>query len=226
MKNGLIVLAVMLLSGCEEFPTTNDLNVDPDLLIEYNVILHDALKYPICGGTVIKSTTKKTRIITAGHCINGAIYNILYGGDPTMYIMPQNGKLYPVKIFDYEPIFTDIAILETVEDPIPLQRKANLLPYEPNECDFIWTLGLGGGEPDAFSFGIVSKTGVVDHYGRTMNQFDCTVWYGNSGGGIFNSDGKLVGVVSQMGPQFHEEPETGWMYGTTVTHMREVLTRN
>lgn len=221
-KNAFLFLWAILILGCGSTP---ELNVDPDLLMEYNVIVHDSFGNPICGGTVIKSTFNKTVVITAAHCVYGAIYNVLYGGDATMYIMPQDQQLYQVTVGRYEPIFTDVATLETNTDPIPIQRAASIVLQEPEECEFVWTIGLGGGEPDAFSFGIVSKIGIIDHYGRTMNQFDCTAWYGNSGGGVFNADGDLISIVSQMGPQFHDEPETGWFYGATVEHIREVLNR-
>jgi hypothetical protein len=212
------MLVAIMLTGCSDTYIIYGLDVDPYRLTEYNTILHDSIQRPLCGSTVIESTDTRTRVITAAHCVDSG---------STFYIQPNNEELYEVEVIAFNYNDTDLAVLQTIDNPIPVQPAALVAMNEPELGADIWTLGCGAGEPDALSKGIVSKIYVEGHYGRLMNQFDITVWYGNSGGGIFDYQGTLVGVVSQFGPQFERgwfggEPETGWMYGVPVSKMREM----
>jgi S1-C subfamily serine protease len=207
------MILTLLCIGCiNVYP---DPEMDPIVLADYNVILHKSADGgPICGATIINPNT----IITAAHCvINPYDY----------YIEPSDRKLYPVDIIaiDYFTT-TDLAVLETRVNIS--QPTATVSSNEPRYGEDIWVIGCGGGECDALSKGIVSKLNVTGHHNTIMNQFDVTAWYGNSGGGVFDDTGRLVGVVSQFGPQFDRswyssEPETGWMYGCTVKAINNIL---
>lgn len=205
---------LMLFAGCGDNIYLN-LETDPYLLTEYNVALHrSAGGDPICGATVIQEGV----VVTASHCVDSP-------GD--YHVQTNSGAMIPVEIIGIDNFETsDVAILHPLM-PFPPQHRALLERREPVLGEDIWVIGCGGGECDALSKGIVSKLGVTGHHGMTMNQFDVTAWYGNSGGGIFDSQGDLVGVVSQFGPQFDRgysgEPETGWMYGCTVEAIRRLL---
>lgn len=204
--------------GCFENNIYFNLETDPEILQEYNLILYkSATSSPICGATL----TDKG-IVTASHCVDKA-YDYFVG--------PSDNLRYPVKIVAIDAFeTTDLAVLEPTKS-LPWQPEARVAWSEPDFGEDIWVIGCGAGECDALSKGIVSKLSVEGHYGMEMNQFDVTAWYGNSGGGIFNNQGILVGVVSQFGPQFGEnqEPEpdagaeTGWMYGCTVEAINRVL---
>jgi S1-C subfamily serine protease len=216
MKTLLCAALMFLVVGCINNNILVGLETDPSLLADYNVALHmEGYDGPICGATVVDDHTA----ITASHCVDAAVGYL---------IEPNNGELYPVTIKAVNAFETsDLAVLNIIG--LPYQPTADVASSEPRFGDDIWVIGCGGGECDALSKGIVSKLGVKDHYGLTANQFDVTTWYGNSGGGVFDRYGRLVGVVSQFGPQFDRgytgEPETGWMYACPVAAIREILSR-
>jgi hypothetical protein len=211
----MLVLMIGLFLGCgDTIYNTEGLSVDPQVLLEYNVVLHWGDWGPVCGSAVVESTRDQTLIVTAGHCI-------LTGEQ--MLVETNDGDLYPVELLDYELIDSDLALLGATK-PIPIQQAAVVALQEPRPGEDAWTVGFGAREKDALSKGIVSKIFTKGHYGRTMNMYDVTVWYGNSGGGFYDSQGRLIGTVSQFGPQFDGHgPETGWAYGCTVKHIRRLL---
>ncbi|RLF68232.1 MAG: hypothetical protein DRN26_00210 [Thermoplasmata archaeon] len=210
----LLALLIML-SACTNV-TVYSGNEKPNfyLLAEYNLPLYmENYSSPICG-----TTLTSRGIVTASHCVNGPPVQL--------YVQDSTGSLYPVEVIAIDSFeTTDIAVLSIPRD-LNLNLRAEIAKVEPEVGQDVWITGCGAGECDAFSYGIVSKIYVRDHYGMIANQFDATIWYGNSGGGIFDSDNKLVGVVSQFGPQFNRqgggEPETGWLYGCPVKAIRQV----
>ena len=210
----LLLFSLFMFTGCGDNIYLN-LETDPYLLTEYNVALYATYAGdPICGATVIQEGV----VVTASHCVNSP-------GD--YHVKTNDGSMIPVQIIGIDNFeTTDVAILRPLF-AFPPQHRALLSRQEPKLGEDVWVVGCPSGECDSLSKGIVSKLGVTGHHGMKMNQFDVTAWYGNSGGGIFNSRGDLVGVVSQFGPQFYRgwsgEAETGWMYGCTVEATRRVL---
>ncbi len=209
MKKLLALSCLMFAVGCGDMYVYIGLDVDPAILADYNVILHiKSDGDPVCGATLVNSNTA----ITAAHCIAASYRDY--------FIEPSDGVIYPVEIIAVNAFETsDLAVLRIEE--LLYQPVATVSTGEPRFGEDIWVIGCGGGECDALSKGIVSKLGVIDHYDMVANQFDVTAWYGNSGGGIFDATGELVGVVSQFGPQ--GGGKVGWMYGCTVGAINKIL---
>jgi len=204
-----------MLHGCGDVINYYDVphGVDPSLLTEYNAILHSNLYGPICGSAIVKSNLNGAYAVTASHCVIGT-------GD-SFSLENNNGDIYPATVIAVDATSTDLALLHSKE--FPVQEHARISASEPELGETVWTSGYGAGIPDSLTKGIVSKLDCIGHMGRPMNMFDITSWYGNSGGGIYSDDGKLVGTVSQFGPQFDAYgPETGWIYGCTVEGIRNI----
>jgi len=213
MKKLLALLCLMFAVGCTDidYYQMNGLKVSPSLLASYNVVVQRDW-HGVCGSAVIKSDETETLILTAAHCVD-----FDWG---TYSIVTNDGQEHDAEIIKREYIATDLALLRTYQ-PIPVQPATTPAFAEPAATTEAWTVGFGGGEPDAFSYGIVSKVYVIDHYDKLANQFDMTIWYGNSGGGVYNADGRLIGIVSQFGPQ--GGAMQGWMYACPVSAIRRFL---
>lgn len=218
MKKLLLMVLALLLCNCgtDIYYMTDGLTTDVDNLLDYNIIFqHDGKG--VCGGTIISSDQNTTCVITAAHCISLRT---------PMSIEVNDGSSYNVELIDANIVSSDLALLCTEVD-MPVQIFSHVPYTEPEVAEDVWTLGYPARMKDAVSRGIVSKLNTTGHYGRPMNYFDVTVWYGSSGSGIFNKYGELVGVVSQFGNQFDvPEPhgaETGWVFGCRIREIRRLL---
>lgn len=75
----------------------------------------------------------------------------------------------------------------------------------------VWTYGHPGGLDYTVSRGIISSVKeVIDSSPQSFIQFDAKAYQGNSGGPLFNDDGKVIGVVSRLLAQ------TGGSYGFAI----------
>lgn len=212
-----LALLLLLCIGCgDTYYIDNyiyeDLEVDPYQLVEYNVILHEG-EEAICGAVVIASKSSSCLILTAAHCTS-------WVGVKPYSVQPTDGNLYSVRVERREIETSDLALLECV-DNLPIQIAAPVKESEPSLGETCFTTGFGAGVPDALSQGVVSKIYVRDHYDKIANQFDITAYYGNSGGGIFDAYGRVVGIMSQFGPA--GAGKIAWMYGCTAKAINEII---
>lgn len=135
-------------------------------------------------------------VLTAGHCVDGET--------PPEYFV-TNGQCYRIFKIIVHPLYKvegvmlfDVAIL-ILEEPCsepPLAISSTM----PKRYDRITTIGWGGGikkisNPDTFwHYGILTDDPL---YFRFLT-LDGTVWFGDSGGAVTNSEGQLVGIISSM----------------------------
>lgn len=157
---------------------------------------------PFCSGVWIS----ETEILTAGHCVvhddDGD------GFDPTgrkvYYVIQKEVKevvddpaalhLAKVKAFDADH---DLALIKAVEAGIPPHEYAELAGTMPAVGEHIYVVGHPRGMYWTFVEGTVAAYREESVIGKVV-QVNATVWYGNSGGGVFDSDGKLLGICSRL----------------------------
>jgi S1-C subfamily serine protease len=203
-----ILSCLVLLSGCTSHPNFQN-------LIDVNVLVTTEDQEPICGGTIISKGLVSVRVLTAKHCIVSDL------GIPRefAYIKVSDLEFYKVKILKHDSS-KDLAVLETVE---PLFNYLPVATIGNNRelGDSIWLTGFGAGIEDSFSAGILSKLNVVGWGGEMCDMVDSMGFYGNSGGGVFNSKNELLGVVLQFGPQ--QAPITGWLYVSSLPAIKNFL---
>ncbi len=129
-------------------------------------------------------------IVTNNHVISGA---------DTITVRTTNGKIYTAALIGADAA-SDIAVLwvDTGEEQLPAAQlgcSADLIVGEP-----VFAIGnplgsLGGTVTD----GIISATArsiTIDGENMTLLQTNAAVNPGNSGGGLFNMAGQLIGVVN------------------------------
>lgn len=130
------------------------------------------LEWPetVCTGTPVAADV----IRTAAHCLAGAGLIV-------------NGNM--VAIVAIKPITTDV-----VDITIAGQRFDTWAVQGPplKQGDRVRWFGNPMGEPDVYREGYVSKVG------KEAVFIDATICRGDSGSGIWNEAGQLVGVVSMM----------------------------
>ena len=193
---------ILCFSGCastKDTPTPNHIKketshtyVDDYIFDPYPFVgsVRDLENNLIGSGVLISSNM----VLTAAHVSQGR---------NDLIFVEHDGDSYCVSNVIYHPDFNSdefnhdisILVLETTsdEEPVALEDK----PYK--HMDLI-TVGYGTGKKR------FSNYGVFWYYGRLIDkpQFMImlplrgTVWFGDSGGGVFSIEDKLVGIVSYM----------------------------
>ncbi len=135
------------------------------------------------------------RVVTAYHVIKSL---------SPIYIMMYDGRVSRADVVGFCP-FSDVAVLKLVNnpsiDPLPLADSGLIKVGE--SVIAIGSPGDGNdplGLRDTLTSGIISQVNryvnVEDQYFANLLQFDAAVNFGNSGGPLVDSQGKVIGVVN------------------------------
>lgn len=96
----------------------------------------------------------------------------------------------------------DIAVLRAMGNAIPGHKVARLADHMPGIGEEIYTIGHVAGFYWSYVRGVVSayRDDLPGAKGLNISgpfiQLSAPIYHGNSGGGIFDEDGELVGIVS------------------------------
>lgn len=139
-------------------------------------------------------------VITAGHCIDGNELSEFHTNNRSYKIIKQQTHpLFKIK----ENILMDVGIL-FLEEPVCLQTyptlpescKEQLTRFEP-----LTTVGFSHevkkkSNPDSFYYyGILSDNPLYIVFNSTKG---CHVWFGDSGGAVFEEKGKLIALIASF----------------------------
>jgi len=173
--------------------------------VDYKHILKtDVLVMSIFGsgaGTVVKKTDNEMYVLTCYHVVEeivnannqGTKMNAVVG-----YTLDDTGDSEDLKSFvsfsayviKYD-VETDLALLQ-VNYSDPNLEVAKLAEVEPQQGDVVYSVGSPLGLLRNVSKGILANK-LVGFYIS-----DNTTTFGNSGGGLYNKDGELIGVPSNV----------------------------
>lgn len=132
--------------------------------------------------------TEDGYIVTNRHVIDGAA---------TVKVRLNNGRTYPATVTGKDAK-TDLAVLKIDAEGLTAAKLAD--SSKTRAGDFVIAIGNPLGElGGTVTEGIVSALDreiTIDGQTMTLLQTSAAVSPGNSGGGLFNLDGELVGVVS------------------------------
>ncbi|MDB4337488.1 serine protease [bacterium] len=144
------------------------------------------------SGTYFKSDGRFF-ILTAAHVVRGESVMMILGRD----------EVAPARVI-YSNEATDIAFLEldALHSRVPVRFKTH---YDPHVSDYIAYTGFPNGTD------LLTITGRVSGFRGQWLIVQGYTWMGASGSGIFDSRGRLIGVVSMVevgnfhGPQIIED---------------------
>lgn len=161
----------------------------------------DGKVVPYCTGVWVS----ETEILTAAHCVAIDELGILPPiGYEVHYIIrkevrklgeePAAMHLAHVKYFNSRH---DLAVLKAVVDGIPGHSVVELATELPGVGEAVHVVGHPRGLFWTLTNGVVSAYRADSVVGPVM-QVNGTVWFGNSGGGVFDSKGRLLGIASRL----------------------------
>jgi len=146
----------------------------------------------------------KDEILTAGHCVareEGAdpvdrkIYYVVQKEVHEVGEDPAALHLAKVTAFDEDH---DLALIKADKRGVPgLHEVASLAEEMPGIGEHIFVVGHPRGAYWSYTEGTVAAYREESVIGKVV-QFNGTVWYGNSGGGVFDDSGNLLGVCSRL----------------------------
>ncbi len=127
-------------------------------------------------------------IVTNNHVVEGL-------GNISVYL--QDGTKYPATLIGTDS-FSDLAVIKIEAENLPTATLGNSVNSVVGST--VYAIGNPLGLfTSSVSRGIISgldRTITIDGVSMTLMQTDAAVNPGNSGGGLFNSDGELIGIVN------------------------------
>ena len=156
-----------------------------------------ARTYSIISGQtdVIEQATGSGVIITTqGHVVTN--YHVIEGANDVQVL--SNGQYLQAEIVGYDEL-TDLAVLRVTEDVnLPAVKMGDISQVRVGDWAIVIGNPLGKQFADTVTIGVVSAlnrelegTSIVK-----MMQTDAAINSGNSGGGLFNTKGELIGIPS------------------------------
>lgn len=132
-------------------------------------------------------------ILTVLHVVDAAT-----GGSIIARLRVDNIEmLVPVVLVAKEP-GADLALLQSTQPWLGRSVSAHLASTSPDRGAAIWAVG----SPDGFEFnvtkGVISNLQPCPSLAGNCYRSDAAIYFGNSGGGVFNAKGELIGIVDSV----------------------------
>lgn len=142
------------------------------------------------SGTIIKRRAgEKLLVLTA--------YHVIKKMDPNFIIVGvKESKFYRgCKLLRTDPD-SDTALLEGLKPETEHGPQARLGKRDPIIGETLWVIGSPKGMERNVTKGILSK--ILKYKDATVYRTNTDIFFGNSGGGVFNKKGELVGMATAM----------------------------
>ena len=131
-------------------------------------------------------------IITAAHVVDADRDNKLTL-DERLVTLTLNKETFAGKVV-YMSSELDFAIIDAERTDLPGSRSSKIMPQVGHK---LYTIGATGGHPPIVSEGYMVTPGV-----ENLPRASLFISGGNSGGGIFDSRGQLIGIVASVGMKY------------------------
>lgn len=135
----------------------------------------------ICSSVLLDST----HVLTAAHCIQESLtMDVMCGTTLTPGLVIR---------FDKSVDLAEFELVEPCGQPASAVASAN-----PSRGEKVYTLGCPAGICGRITAGVVAGYAAVNEHQVVVT--DATAFFGNSGGGLFNDSGEVVGICSTVEP--------------------------
>lgn len=142
-------------------------------------------------------------ILTNSHVITTAGQVGPVRGAETLYVEFQDGDRVPAEIVGWD-LFNDVGVVRVDADdhelhPVPLGDSDDVIVGEP-----VAAIGSPFGNQNSLAVGVVSATGrsidslTSDYSVAGAIQVDAPINHGNSGGPLFDAEGRVIGINAQI----------------------------
>lgn len=201
----MFLFAVMFFANCAH--VTKGGSVRPEIMNIYNSSVSITTKDgDVTGsGTIIRNVKDEPIVvITAAHVVRGIerrwktqLEENKVTGEVEFFIslayLDTNKKVSVLKIDEKK----DLALLVGVEKEKANGPSVPISMNSPNIGDPVWVIGAPMGDERTVTNGIISNFD-VSNPGRRLYRVTAPIFFGNSGGGVFNSSMELIGVANSI----------------------------
>ena len=181
-------------------------------LQQVNVVIHNTSEDTMGSGVTLKYNGK-FYILSAGHMAEEET--------DQLELWENNTKICDLEIVKHDYTFdnkvtteeefynsNDLMLLKPKDDSIEPKIYTELAEYEPRIGADVYIVGNPMGIED-----VVSEGRILKYIGNYMYISD-NIYFGNSGGGVYSKEGKLLGIVSHLYPYQPKSDVPAWMtYG-------------
>ena len=184
----LFVIAILLIS-CASNQLAGNVKEDLRNIYLSSVSLINKNREVYGSGTIIYSKpNQQLFILTAAHVVKGFQNNkeniyISTGFDTSIRIM----EVYKI---DY---IKDLALIRSKKKEKLVRPFVNISNNNQHIGDNIWVVGAPNGTERTLTYGIISNFQKLN--GKLLYRTTADIYYGNSGGGMFDYKGELIGVA-------------------------------
>lgn len=161
-----------------------------------------SLQLEILGGGVIVKAQRglPLQIITVTHVAtrldNGnGVVGVVYGAGTSLY------AVRPIK----ECAERDLALLETIDTWDGPDIAAKMAGQSPVWGEQVWIVGAPAGAERTLALGILANKVQCARSTGSCYKTDAELYFGSSGGGVFNQKGRLVGIADYVTVDYVED---------------------
>lgn len=190
MKKTLMICLLLIGCASERYNTKYPINDHYRASYLASVAICDKEGNAFGAATIVENKMgKPIKIVTAAHVVSAAVER-----DIAMYACYSYGRNHEIVVPVKVDVVNDIALVRTEKDTKVSGPYVPIAKLEPKIGDVVFLIG----SPMGFKFNVTS--GIISNYIINNNKtkiyrVDAAAFFGNSGGGAFNNNGELEGVL-------------------------------
>ena len=194
MKKILALIICLFLASCYTFNRSGFVNKEIEDIYFASVSVTNKVGKPTGSGTIIwNKGGDYLMVITSAHVIKG----MQKKKRPIHITFTYSSVIKPMRVVRMDEK-KDLALLMGYAKEVSDGPYVRVATKSPNIGDTVWAIGTPLGVKYTVTKGNLSNFVWEKNPKRLTYGFTADVFFGNSGGGVFNEKGELVGVVDSI----------------------------